>query len=307
MRSHEARVRELLPAWIAQERAQANAPALRGRALAAPIYQRMINEMAIWSVESAGPERDEAWLKAALAPTACRVVPQSVFGRQMALIQAAPQDARAALLASERDLISRWGSQREKLPPRPSVDDLNAVDQAIARLRAGLPITAGPMAPYLAGLLFNRDRKPGRSDRWETCAKSQWWLAARLADAKADRAQALAVYRYSTMVDAREFVPPGAAAKPAASGAAGGNAYPPAAAYFNVEGATTVRVETDDHGVPVRSEVQSRKIVVPGVRDNRPVAFETLLDDAALDVAARRRYPDGKVSRDSFEIAWHMK
>ena len=307
LQAHGARVRELVPAWIAQERALARMPALRGRALSQPIYQRMINEMALWAVESPEPGQDEAWLKAALSPTACRDVPPSVFAVHMALIQAAPAELRPALLASERQLMARWGTKRAAIPPRPSTDDLDAADQAIARLRSGLSIAAGPMTPYLAGQLFNRDRKPGKSDRWEQCAKSQWWLGFQVADPQADRALALTVYRYATMRDVREFLPPAARTASAGRLAQAGQPYPLEAAYFDVEGTTTVHVETDDSGKLVRSRVESRKLAVPGVRDNRPVAYETLLDAAALDVAAKRHYPDGKATRDSVEIAWHLK
>ncbi len=307
LQAHVARVRELIPAWIAQERAQAGVPDLRGRALSQPIYHRMINEMAIWSVESAGPAHDEAWLNAALAPRACSVIPQSRFAQRMALIQAAPPSSRQALLAGERQLMSRWGTKREALPPRPSTADLDAVDQAIIRVRAGLQVSAEPMTPFLAVQIFYRLRKPGQSDRWEQCAKSQWWLASQLASGKADRTLALAVYRYTTMLDVREFVPDSAMKPPASLSAGGNGPYPPTAAYFNVEGTTTVQAETDDHGKLLKAQVVSRKITVSGVRENRPVAFESLLDAATLDVAAKRHYPDGKATSDRFDIAWHLE
>ena len=302
-----ARVRELLPAWIAQERAHAQAPALRGRALSQPLYRRMVNEMAIWTVESVGPAHDDAWLNAALAPKACSIVPPTRFAQRMALIQAAPLSLRPALLAGERQLVARWGTKRVALPPRPPGADLEAVDQAITRLRAGLPVTAEPMAPSLAGMVFNRQRKPGPSDRWEQCAKSQWWLASQLDVAKADRALALAVYRYSTMLDVRAFVPVSAMKAPASGTTGGREGYPPEAAYFAVEGMTTVQADSDDHGNFLKARVVSRKITVAGVRDNPPVAFETLLDAAALDVAAKRRYPDGRATSDRFDTAWHLE
>jgi hypothetical protein len=308
VQDHVARVRELLPAWIAQERAESRVPDLRGGALFQPIYRRLINEMAIWSVESGGPAHDDAWLKAVLAPKACSVLPPFHFGRRIAMIQAAPVDVRPALLAAERQLLSRWGTKRQGLLPRPSATDLDAADQAITRIRAGLPVTAGPMTPYLAGQIFDRDRKPGPADRWQQCAKSQWWLASQLAGGKTDRTLAIAVYRYSTMIDVHDFVPDSVIRKAAAARPTEGQqAYPPVAAHFNVEGSTTVQAETDDHGRLLKAQVISREIKVPGVRDNPPVAFETLLDAAALDYAAKRSYPDAKAARQQFVINWRLQ
>lgn len=308
VQDHVARVRELLPAWIAQERAESHAPDLRGGALYQPIYRRLINEMAIWSVESVGTAHDDAWLKAVLSPKACSVLPPSPFGRRIAMIQAAPIDVRPALLAAERQLLSRWGTKRQSLPPRPLAADLDAADQAITRLRAGLPVTAQPMVPYLAWQIFNRDRKPGPADRWQQCAKSQWWLASQLAGGKSDRTLALAVYRYSTMIDVHDFVPASVIEKAAATRRTEGQQpYPPVAAYFNVEGSTTVQAETDEHGRFLKAQVVSREIKVPGVRDNPPLAFETLLDAAALNYAAKRSYPDAKAARQQFAINWRLE
>ncbi len=305
LQAHRARVRELVPLWIAQEREQAQSPTLRGRALWQPILNRMFNEMAVWSVESTGTAQDEAWLKATLAPMACRIVPLSFFARQMALIQSAPPESRPALLADEQTLISHWGTKRATLPERPSTQDLEAADRAIDLLRAGLPNPASPMTPYLAGQLFDRERKPGKSDRWEQCAKSQWWLASQMAKPNADRALALVVYRYSTMPDVRGYVPSVAnpPAKPASG--SGENAYPPEASYFGVRGTTSVRVQTDGHGKPIGSRISARTLVVPGVRDNRPVAFEALLDAASIDIATRRHFLDG-TGETTINISWNQ-
>ena len=305
---HVARVQALMPVWIAQERTASGDTSLRGRALSHPIFLRAFNEMAIWSIESGGPAQDDAWLKAVLAPKACSSIFPLHFARRIAMIEAAPPDSRSALLAAERELLSHWGTKRQTLQPRPSAADLDAVDQAITRLRAGLPISAEPMTPYLAGQVFARDRAPGKSGRWEQCAKSQWWLASQLASGKIGRLEALTLYRYSTMVDAHEFVPAAVMQKLAAAPPAEGDrAYPPVAAFFNVEGTTTVQTDTDDQGKFLRARVVSRKITVPGVRDNPPVAFETLLDAASVDYAkTKRSYPADKDQTHRFEINWRL-
>lgn len=308
---HMARVRTLGPVWIAQVRAASGNPSLLSRAQSRSLYFHSINELAIWSVESGGPAQDEAWLKAALVPAACYAPSSAYFAQRIAMIQAAPLDSRPALLAGERELLSRWGTKRQHLPPRPAAPERDAADHAIARMRAGLPVDAVPMAPALAGRIFERDRKPGqsgRSDRWEKCAKSQWWLASQLASGKIDKLTALTIYRYSTMVDANEFAPASIVQKTAAPRPSEGKqAYPPVAAYFNAEGSTTVEARTDDQGKFLKAQVVSRKITVPGVYDNAPIAFELLLDAASLDYAEKRhKYPPNNNPTVRFEINWHL-
>jgi hypothetical protein len=305
---HLRHMQTLWPAWIAEERAASGSPGLRGRALSMRIYQRALNEMAIWTIESSGPAYDEAWVKAALAPTACSFLHPAHFARRLAMIRVAPMDARPALLAGERELLSRWGTKRPALPTRPSATELEAADHAIAQMRAGMPVNALPMTPSLAGKLFELDRKPDKPNRWEQCAKSRWWLASQLAGGKIDRTAAMNLYRHSTMFDVLDEVPDEVmeTAK-AASALAGEQTYPPAASYFRVEGSTTIQVDISAEGKALNSRIVSRKIKVPGVRDNRPVAFEALLDQAALDYASKRSYPVGKATKGQFEMVWNLK
>jgi len=305
---HLARSRTLWPEWMAQERAASGDANLQGGTLSRPLFLHAINELAIWSLENGGPAQDDAWLKAALAPMACSSLPRPYFARRIAMIQAAPLDARPALLAGERDLLSRWGTKRQSLPTRPAAADLEAADQAITLLRAGLPITAVPMTPFLADRLFDRKRKPDPSDRWEQCAKSQWWLASQLADGKVDRSEALTLWRYSTMFDVNELIPDSVEPSAGTSRlAAGKPAYPLAATYFSVEGVTTVQVDTDALGNLLKARVVSRKLTVPGVRDNPPVAFETLLDAASLDLAAKPGQLAKKSTGFKFDAVWRLE
>jgi hypothetical protein len=305
-KEHVERVRTQVPQWIAQERAAKGNPGLRGVELSQPLYFRAINELAIWSIESAGTAHDEALIKVAVMPMACSVLYSSHFSRRIAMIQTAPVEARPALLEGEQELLARWGSTRNTLPERPSTTQFGAANQAITRLRTGLPIDAEPMTAFLAGLIFARDSKPGLSERWEQCAKSQWWLASQLKHGNTDRAQALTLYRYSNMVGAQDFVPDHVAQKVATNLAAGTkSSYPPVATYFQVEGVTTVQSEVDELGKFIRAQVVSRKLKVPGVRDNPAIAFETLLDAATLDYAEKgRTYPADKGKILIFEMVW---
>ena len=307
VRVQAGRLRTLITAWLSEERAAAKGSDLESADLAQALYRRSINEMAIWSVESVGPAHDEAWLKAVLAPTACSSLYPMYFARRIAMIQAAPMDVRPDLMAAEKELLSRWGTPRQGLPARPAAVELIAADSAITRLREGLPVTAAPMAPFLARRVFAQDRKPGKPDRWERCAKAQWWLQSQLADTKTGRTQALTNYRYSTMLDANDFVPAGFKPKSEPTLRAEGKpVYPHAASYFQVEGSTTLKVSTDEQGSALSAEVIAREIRVPGVRDNRPLAFEALLDDAALEFARQRSYPVGKIGKVQFVMVWKL-
>ena len=67
--------------------------------------------------------------------------------------------------------------------------------------------------------------------------------------------------------------------------------YPPAAAFFNVTGETVVEFTLRPDGTPKDALVLSRRIEVPGVYGEPPKAFEHLFDDAAIEVALARRFP----------------
>ncbi len=289
---HVAHASKLWPIWIAQERVQAQNPELQGHGLVLALFVRAINELTILSIESLGPAQDAIWLKAVLAPRACSLLPESPFATRIAMIQAAAPADRPALLAVERELLSHWGTKRLNLPKRPSAADSHAADQAIAKLRSGLAISAEPMTPNLAQQVFSQVRAPGPINRWDQCAKSQWWLASQVHGGKVDPAAALSNFRYATMKPVQDFAPAGLVQKAAAaSPRAAQAAYPPVAAYFGAEGTTGVQVDVDVNGQFVGAQVLARKVVVPGVRDNPPVAFETLFDEAALQDAQRAKLP----------------
>lgn len=298
------RLPSLIRRWIAEERAARQQPTLRGPELLLPLVRRSINEIAVAALESAGPAHDEVWLKAALAPQACELLSAvSPFARRIAMIQAAPADARPALLAAEKELLARWGLPREGLPARPSAAELMAAEHAVTRLRAGQPVAAAPMTPYLAAMVFARQRKTDLSER---CAISQWWLQSQLAEGKVDRNRALAVYRYSMMLDVDVLVPKAYQPGSATAQAPDKPRYPRTAQFFQAEGVTTLKVGVDGQGKALLAEVVARQITVPGVRGNLPLAFEALFDDAAIGFALQRSYPPGKAGEQQFEVSWSL-
>jgi hypothetical protein len=134
-------------------------------------------------------------------------------------------------------------------------------------------------------------------------------LASQLDHSGTDRTQALTLYRYSRMdADQQAFVTPILAQQMAAKLASGDKSgYSPVAIDFHVEGVTTIEAELDDQGKFIRAEVVSRKLKVPGVHDNPPIAFETMLDNAALDYAEKgRSYTADQGKRIKFEKNWRL-
>lgn len=296
------RLRTMVPTWIAEERAAQRDPALRGSALTQALLLRSVNELLIGFVESTGPAHDEAWLQAALAPTACQTHESLFYARRIAIVQAAPAEVRPALLAAEQALLARWGTTRSDLPPRPANADLLAGAQAAAQLREGLPVTAAPMTPFLARMVFARDRRPDAPDRRERCAISQWWLQTQLAAPGTDRAKALQVFRYSLLPDVEELLP-----EQVKADTRGDSSYPRAARHFGVQGSTTVRARVDAQGQVQRAEVVARNIRVPGIRDHRPLAFEALLDGAALAKMRERRFSAQPEQEVRLEFVWKLE
>lgn len=302
---HLKRLRALIPTWIAEERAAAKNPTLSSAALAAPLFARLINEMAFDAIDSAGPEHDRLLRQAVLSPEACRYWVGTAFARRLSMIQAAPAEIRPALLSAEATLLSRWGRPRPDLPPRPAKAQLDAAEHAVTLLRQGLPTSALPMTPFLAGRAFHPDRKPDTPDYWQKCARNQWWLRSQLADGKTDPVQALTLFRYAMLAPADEFVPKDYRSGPPPTGELAMKQYPRAAEYFNVQGTTTVRVALDGKGTLLSATVIDRKIRVAGVRNARPLAFETVFDQASLDSSKERTYPTGPAAAQ-FETVWNL-
>lgn len=306
MAEYDADVVQHIVEWTEREMllpgSMALDPALRGSALTQALLLRSVNELLIGFVESTGPAHDEAWLQAALAPTACQTHESLFYARRIAIVQAAPAEVRPALLAAEQALLARWGTTRSDLPPRPANADLLAGAQAAAQLREGLPVTAAPMTPFLARMVFARDRRPDAPDRRERCAISQWWLQTQLAAPGTDRAKALQVFRYSLLPDVEELLP-----EQVKADTSGDSSYPRAARHFGVQGSTTVRARVDAQGQVQRAEVVARNIRVPGIRDHRPLAFEALLDGAALAKMRERRFSAQPEQEVRLEFVWKLE
>jgi len=278
---HLARLRRLLPAWIAEERRRAQAPLPPG-ALERAIHNRLVNELALWRLESPGADYDAVLTRAILKPGVCDRPPRDGYlGLLMSWFQAVPATDRPALLAGERTLLARWGTRRAGLAPRPAKSLSEDESDAIVRLRSGADAPDVPMPPVLANSAFKGEALSSMRD--VDCALHQWGLARRLRHGDAPAA-ALAAWRYATMRTAADWnVVPDA---DAASRDPGG--YPPVARAWAVTGSIDLRVQPDAQGRFASASIAGRNLAVPGVTDNPPVAFETLLDAASLATAPLR-------------------
>lgn len=284
MAEHRTRLRTLVPAWIAEERARGGPPTT-DIAIARALHNRSINEMALWRLESPGPDYDAVLLRAALRPGTCdQPARDGVLGPLMAWFQAVPPADRATLLAGERTLLAHWGTPRVGLAPAPAKSLAEDESDAIARLRTGADPADPTLPPALASSLAAGDAvAPGSS---LACARHQWGLARALQRGDPP-AQALNAWRYASMRTEAQWAPP----PPADAKSRAPNDFPYIAQRDGIDGWVSVRVSVDAQGRFASAAVAERHLDVPGVRDNPPVAFATLFDAASLATAPLRFKP----------------
>jgi len=304
--AHLDHLRILLPKWIAEERARGGSVLPPGD-LSRAIHNRIVNELALWRIESPGADYDAVLIRAILRPGICNLpVRGSYLGELTTWFQAVPPADRPILLAGERALLEHWGTRREPLPPRP--DPSLADDEAseIARLRSGKAVPDVAMPPFLANSVFKGEVVNSSTDA--QCALHQWGLARALHRGDSARA-ALLSWRYAMMKTASDWSSPApieAAKRDAA-------AYPLVARQWAIAGWVDLRVVRDPQGHFASASIANRHIVVPGVADNPPVAFETLFDDASIAGAPLRfksidSRADGTASNAvTMRINWNLQ
>ena len=300
---HLARLKTLVPAWIAEERARGG-PALSDASVSRAIHNRLVNEMALWRLESPGADYDAVLTRAILRPTVCVTGARSSYmGLLMDWFQAVPAADRPTLLAGERTLLAHWGTHRTALAARPvpSLADDEAAE--IMRLRSGEAKPDVAMPPFLADNVFKAEPETLAT----RCALHQWGLARALRGGAAPGA-ALLSWRYASLKPVDDWTDP---ATVAAGGAPAD--YPRVAQIWAVTGSVDVRVAADAQGRYASARVATRHVVVPGVTDNPPVAFETVFDAASLKAAPQRFIPlkagaDGVMPRAAvMRIDWKLQ
>lgn len=313
--AHLARVKPLLAQWLAEEKQQGG-PRQPAWQLYNAVWARLLNELALWQIEAGDAAYEQATLEVLKsAPLACRTYADPRFrdyASRIARLQAMPAARRAEALESERKLLAHWGQPRGTTPPWP---EPLPQDQAMAALtaRAGAPEQQGQqeqqrlaLPPILAADLAAN--KPYAEMHPEVqCLLQQWWLRDSLRRGAAP-AGVLNAFRYGTMLSVSERLAgifEQAGAKPEASD--GKPAFPRLASRFLITGATILSAQLDANARPRRVAVVQRKINVPGIRDERPVAFENIFDQTAIDYGMKGfPYDKAAATPFKFQLQWTL-
>jgi hypothetical protein len=311
--AHLERMKPVLRAWADEERRLAGTsvnPAVVQRQLSA----RMVNELSLWQLDQAGKAYDDAFLEAVLKPGVCRFVgADSFFAERLQLLQGTSPASRPALLAGEAELLRRWNAPRGVIGARMTPSAIERADRTIQQLKAGGVRPELPLPPVLAAQLLGPDDSVRALGAVSRCALDQWWLQNSLRRDPSKRDEALPAYRYVRMRDASHWLstPQSTSAEKATAAAVG---YPDLARAYAVEGRITVEALVNAEGKFQQGAVVERDISVPGIRGVRPVAFETLLDDASIErargVAFRKPDPaelkDGQMAQ-RIEFLWRLE
>lgn len=281
--AHLAQLDRLLPRWLEEQRARMGAK-VNNSELYTAVLAKGLNEQALWHLEPGDADYERATLELLRSSLrACDYEDDSRFANfssRIMRIQALPDAQRAAMLASERQFVSHWGTQRVIAPwPDPLPQD--AALAIIRPVRTGEKRT--PMAPLLASELLAANKTYEELHPGLRCVLQQWWLQESLSRG-ATPAAALSAFRYGTLISAVDrfagmFGTPAAAVK---SDPAAPLAYPGLATRFMVEGNTIMRVQLDSAGKPRQASVEKRTITVPGIAGIRPLFFETVFDAMAI-------------------------
>lgn len=313
--AHLARMRELLPQWVMEERTLQGATAqARPHEASYAAWARVLNELALWQIDTGDAAYEAATLAAIQAsPGVCELVHERLtfdFASRIVRLQAMPPAERKAALATERSLLARWGKPRPTAAPWPAPPpQVAGMDLLAASRPDGGPDARLPLPPILASHLLG-DGGNYAELAWDTrCHFQRWWLRSRIA-AGAAPAQALAAFRYGTMITAAQRYggdteEEGAEGEEA--GGAGSPAYPKFAARYGVTGTTTVTRSFDAGGKPLQAWVSGRNLTVPGIRGVRPVAFEDVFDALAVSYAlAGSDAKGGKPGPKMFQMVWSL-
>lgn len=278
VQAQQPRIAGLLSDWFAQE--QARDPATARPTLQFRVATRLINEFALWQLDSAGAQYDATMQRARAHPRVCEWPAESLspFAQRVLVWQHVPAAQRSALLAAEAGLLQRLGEPRPMAPARPvpSADEW-AWDQVEALIKRKV-LPPVPMPPLLAWRTLNDMAETALQSKESTrCVLRQWSLAMAERDSSGalSEADSLAL-RYADVTDANRWI------HHVPAGTVQAIDYPALAREVGLEGLVTVLFRIDAQGKVQQAWIEKRVLSVPLIRGQRPVAFETLLDAASL-------------------------
>lgn len=312
--AHLARMGELMPSWLEEEKRVQSSGTEKANANEAfmAVMARMLNELALWQLEPGDANYEKATLEVLKsAPAVCETAGDSRFSdfaNRMLRVQAMPAAQQQHALATERQLLERWGKPRPAPRPWPNPMPQDSAMASIAQIQAGGPRPPFALPPHLASTLL-AERMGYKKLAWEAkCSLQQWWLRVSLAQGAAP-ATVLSDFRYGTLITATERLGSNfdsdedetkteAPAKPA---------FPKLALRFDVTGVTTLTRHFDAAGKAAQVSVTGRKITVPGIRGIRPVAFEDTFDETALQYALKTSSDKLNTKETEFQMVWNLE
>lgn len=289
---HRMRAKELTQAWAEADSAKLS-PEEQTRSLKWRLLARYLNEVALWHLDTLGPDYEQRMLKAISRPGVCAGQQgRSILARVAWLAAGLDAAEQAQLVADQRTLlVSRWGSSRAPLAARPEVSVQARAEALLQQIKAGQLADEPPLPPVVTWALA---RSPSaKTSRNTECPLHQWWLRRELTRPDADWHAAFVAMRFA------DVHPPALREETADTD------YPLAARRFGVEGVVRVRGRAGPNGL-LGARVVGRTIRVPGLVDQRPVAFEAIFDAASLERAASVRSDQPQGQEATMEFEWKL-
>ncbi len=269
------------------------------------LYARYANELALWQLDAADADHERLTLELMRHPRYCQVqTGKSLWSDWLLTVQLLPEPQRQLALQAQQRRLDRWGQQRDLVLERPVPSLAERAEPLLRQLRAPVrPEALPPLTPFLAYQLLAL--KPQPVPVSQRCAHAAWWLAAQPAGADARELSALMrhallwdeVHRWQRVGRGEQL-------------RAGDGGYPAAAQRLHLEADVTVTgvVRPDRNGLE-QARIVARRPFIADLPAQRWAAFETLLDQASLERAARQRLSDTAKpgQAESLELNWRLK
>jgi hypothetical protein len=280
-KQHHRRMRVLMDQWAEEERRID--PQLSLRALELRLVNRFYTEFAWWQLDSAGQEADLLEQTLAMSPSACQpdTSAKSFVDDLVYQWSRLPPQQRDVALQAQAQVLRRWGTNRNGVAPVAAASIDERAWRAIDALVRDRKAPALPLTPTLAWQTLGAQAPEElRRNTLALCALRQWNLALEQHETGGPLpSERWSAHRQARMRSAMDWFTHLADQPKASSG------YPAVAQRLEVEGAVTLEVELDTQGLFSKATVVRRRLTVPGVRDQRPIAHETLFDDLSIERA----------------------